>query len=125
MKSNRRCLSVALLCSAITFAGLPARAQQYTSDGAVRPDRALSPEETNPGPVLSPGAVRPDRALSPEETDPGPVLSPNLSSCTPICCAVLSPDAVPRDRALSPEETNPPPVLSPGAVRPDPALPPD
>ena len=75
MKSNRRCLSVALLCSAITFAGLPARAQQYTSDGAVRPDRALSPEETNPGPVLSPGAVRPDRALSPEETDPGPVLS--------------------------------------------------
>ncbi len=67
MRLNRRIPSRVLLCAGIAVAALPPlQAQEYRSDGAVRPERALSPDETGGSAVLSPDAVPPTPALPPD-----------------------------------------------------------
>lgn len=80
MKPNFRRLSVTVVCAAIAVLSLPAVR-------AADPDPALTPDQTNPDPVLSPDAVPPDPVLTPDQTNPDPVLSP---------------DAVPPEPALRP-----------------------
>lgn len=81
------------------FASLAiAQTDQVLSPDAIKPEAALSPEQTNPPPVRSSDYTKPDEALSPEQTDPPPVRS--LGYTKP-------------DEALSPEQTDPPPVLAP------------
>lgn len=59
LMSNRQRLSVAMLIGMLSVPNT--HAQTYTSDGAVRPNPALSPGETHPGSVLAPSAVDPER----------------------------------------------------------------
>ena len=55
---------------------------------SIKPDPALSPDETNPPPVRSLDYTRPDKALSPDETNPPPVRSLDYTKPDPA----LSPD---------------------------------
>lgn len=66
------------LCSSHAIAQSSASgADPVLSPDAVKPDKALSPEDTYSAPVRSPDYIRPDRARSPEETEASPVLSPD------------------------------------------------
>ena len=90
------CCSVkAVLCalllgviSSLAAAQSDTDSNSVLSSDAIKPDKVLSPEQTDPPPIRSPGYSRPDEALSPDQNNPPPVRSEDYVKPAPA----LSPD---------------------------------
>lgn len=93
MNTCHRYSANAVLCALLLSLLSPVAVAQSDSDSAmssdaIKPDKALSPEQTDPLPDRSLGYSKRDKALSPEQTDPLPDRSVDYVKPDPA----LSPD---------------------------------
>ena len=88
MKAFHRRFASAALCSLLACLLSSFAVAQSTTDlpidNSIKPDPALSPDQTNPPPVRSPGYTKPAPSLAPEETNPSPVRSPDYIKPDPV-----------------------------------------